>query len=153
MPNTLPASSVSFHSGSEDGLLRFHRAATRTSPGTISRSTSNRFAVISAPKTANPVTFPPGRPRLATRFACRGSPATAKTIGMVGEARWAAIVARVPLRNDQIHIHRDKISSEPRKAIISAFSPPVLNDEILAFDIAVLAEAYFECLEPIRTCR
>ena len=49
------------------------RAATRTARGTRSGSISTRFASMSVTWALSPVTFPPGRARLAERCATDGS--------------------------------------------------------------------------------
>jgi MFS family permease len=58
---------------------------------------SSRFSVSSEAKKVAPVTLPPGRLRLVTRPATTGSATTAKTIGMVAVAAFAASTAGVPL--------------------------------------------------------
>ena len=45
---------------------------------------------------ALPMTFPPGRAKLATRLLAMGSPATANTIGMTDVACFAAMTFAVP---------------------------------------------------------
>jgi hypothetical protein len=69
----------------------------RVALGINSRSNCNRFGASSAFKTAMPVTFAPGRLRLATSPNEIGSPPVAKTIGMVVVADFAASAAGVPL--------------------------------------------------------
>ena len=57
---------------------------------------SRRLAARSLAWFDRPVTFPPGRERLATRPVPTGSPATGKTIGMTEVACFAASAASVP---------------------------------------------------------
>ena len=56
-------------------------------------SSSSRLAAKSVPMRLWPVTFPPGRARLATSPSARGSAKTAKTIGIVAVA---CLAARAP---------------------------------------------------------
>jgi hypothetical protein len=49
--------------------------------GTVSRSSSSRFAVNSVFRRLMPVRLPPGRARLATRPSLTGSSLTVKTMG------------------------------------------------------------------------
>jgi hypothetical protein len=58
--------------------------------GTVWCRSSNRFALSSDAKTLTPVTFPPGRLRLATRPNRTGWLIPAKTIGIVEVAALAA---------------------------------------------------------------
>src|SRR6185295_3796207 len=60
-----------------------------------SLSSCNRLALSSASMIDSPVTFAPGRDRLATRPSPTGSATIAMTMGMADVARWAALVAAV----------------------------------------------------------
>jgi hypothetical protein len=60
-----------------------------------SRSNSIRFPAVSGACPDNPVTFPPGRAKLATIPEPTGSPAVAKTMGMLDVACFAANVGTV----------------------------------------------------------
>jgi hypothetical protein len=71
------------------------RTPNRDALGTNSRSSCNRLGASSAPKTALPVTFPPGRLRLAIRPNATGSAPVAKMMGMVVVAAFA--VSATPL--------------------------------------------------------
>ena len=51
--------------------------------GTVSLSSSSRFALSSTLILLKPVMFPPGRARLSTKPAPTGSPLNAMTIGIV----------------------------------------------------------------------
>ena len=64
------------------GWSGFKRAATRETPGITSLSSSTRLPMSSADWLASPVTFPPGRARLAARLVATGSPQETQTIGM-----------------------------------------------------------------------
>src|SRR5262249_8866281 len=65
-------------------------------PGINSRESSSRLPAISAAWFDDPVTFPPGRARLATKPVPTGSPADANTIGMTDVACFAARTDAVP---------------------------------------------------------
>ena len=72
------------------------RSPTRASLGITSLSISSLFVFSWGPKPEFPVTFPPGRARLATRPPPTGSPAFAITMGMLGLAFFAANAAVFP---------------------------------------------------------
>src|SRR5439155_198320 len=73
------------------------RAASRTAPGTSSLRSPTRFAYISVTRVLSPVTFAPGRARLATTPCPTGSPTPVMTTGIVPVAFLAARAADVPL--------------------------------------------------------
>src|SRR6516165_9429771 len=79
------------------GLAEFQITATRESPGTASFRISRRFPSSSGPRMVKPVTFPPGRAKLATSPDSTGLPLDAKTIGIVSVAALAARVPGVPV--------------------------------------------------------
>jgi uncharacterized membrane protein YhaH (DUF805 family) len=70
--------------------------ATRVAAGTISRTSSSRFAANSVAKLLIPVTLPPGWARLATRPSLTGSSPLLKTIGIAVVTALAAIAALFP---------------------------------------------------------
>ena len=73
------------------GLARFQSTPTRESLGAA--SVSNWSLLPESPSSVpwdSPVTFPPGRARLATSPVATGSPAIAITIGIVVVASFAA---------------------------------------------------------------
>ncbi len=65
----------------------------RVDPDTTALSSSRRLATNPAASVVNPVMFPPGRARLATRPAPTGSATNVATMGMVAVARLAAWAA------------------------------------------------------------
>jgi hypothetical protein len=71
--------------------------ATRPSLGTISFRISSCFPLISGARVDNPVMFPPGRARLATKPLPTGSSSNVMTIGIVEVAPLAGWVAVGPL--------------------------------------------------------
>ncbi len=78
------------------GLLWFTSIAISAAVGTISRSSSIRFASSATANRLTPVTLPPGRLRLATRPSLTGSSPITKTIGIVAVADLAASTAGAP---------------------------------------------------------
>ena len=78
------------------GLSGFHSMPIREGFGINSNSSSTFFCTNSGARKDTPVTFPPGRARLATSPSRTGSLTPTITIGTVPLARLAAIVAAVP---------------------------------------------------------
>ena len=72
------------------------KTATRESFGTVSLRSSRRFPLISGARVDNPVMFPPGRARLATKPFPTGSSSCAITMGIVSVASLAVRVAAGP---------------------------------------------------------
>ncbi len=85
-----------FNSSKFVGLTGFHNTATWDIEGSAVLRSSSRLVTRSKLKSDNPVTFPPGRARLATRPVPTGSPAFPMTTGMVLVALFAARAAGVP---------------------------------------------------------
>src|SRR4029077_20438830 len=79
------------------GLAAFQRTATRETPGRISLSGPSRFTASSGKRVASPVTFPPGRARLATNPWPTGSETATATMGIVVVACFAARAAGPPV--------------------------------------------------------
>src|SRR5262249_561548 len=78
------------------GLATLPIIANRRRPGTASRRISTRLAPRSVAWLDRPVRLPPGRARLATRPVATGSPGSAKTIGIIVVACFAAKIDWVP---------------------------------------------------------
>src|SRR5215471_5992641 len=78
------------------GLVGSTSTPTTVAVGNNSCSSSSRFGPMSTFKLVTPVRLLPGRLRLATNPASTGSIATAKTIGMVAVAAFAASAEGVP---------------------------------------------------------
>src|SRR5260370_20071954 len=72
------------------GLSTFPMIANRRRPGTVSRRIWRRLVARSVPWLDTPVMFEPGRARLSTRPVATGSPGSAKTIGTLFVACFAA---------------------------------------------------------------
>ena len=96
-PSYAPAaSSISFNTCALPGLVEVPRTPTRASRGTIYFKSSNCFPLISRARVDNPVMFPPGRARLATKPEPTGSLSNAMTMGIVEVASLAERVAVGP---------------------------------------------------------
>src|SRR5215831_1924253 len=78
------------------GLLTLAKIAKCRNSGINSRKSSSRLPATSAAWFDDPVTFPPGRARLATKPVPTGSPADANTIGITDVACFAARTDAVP---------------------------------------------------------
>ena len=83
MPSVRPAACSRRTSCREPGLATLQRTPTREIAGLSSLSNSNLFAASSSIKMVSPVTFPPGRPKLATSPDPTGSPGAIMTMGIV----------------------------------------------------------------------
>ena len=93
-PQRTPAASMSLFRSSKIGELEGpERYAIVVALGISSSKRLSCLPASSAVRKVIPVTVPPGRLRLVTRPYCTGSSATAKTIGIVEVAAFAARVA------------------------------------------------------------
>ena len=86
---------IAFHAGAIFSGPSFQSTATRLTPGTVSFSSSSILPPKPVGRPLTPVTFPPGRSRLATISLATGSPVDAITMGIVLVALMAAYVASV----------------------------------------------------------
>ena len=108
-------------------------------PGTVSLSSSSRFPLKPMHRSLVPVTFPPGRARLATRPSPTGSLAAAKTIGMVVVAAWRPGRWRI-LGHDNVRLEPDQLGRERREPLVPPLSLAALDDEVLALQVAELLQ-------------
>src|SRR5215472_9401319 len=125
------------------GTTRSHKTPIREIFGAASLSISSRFPLTSGEFMDKPVTFPPGRARLAATQAATGSPLIASTMGVTtvssGRSRTRS--------KDQLDFFVDQVSSERRNSIWVSFCESVLNENILIFNIAQIAQALAKRLE------
>src|SRR5262249_55295464 len=128
-------------------LQMLARTATRRSPGTTSRMSSSRLPASSGCWIDRPVTLPPGRANEATRPAPTGSPATAKTIGIVAVARCAAGAA-TPLSKNDTDVEANELSRDFGVAFAAPFRPAILDHEGRALDPAELTHALHKGGDP-----
>ena len=94
-PREPAALSRAFTWGTAIGSARYESTRTREILGTASFSSSSRLAPRGEAMNVIPVTFPPGRARLATSPVPTGSPSGIMTIGTVRVAFFAAWAAGV----------------------------------------------------------
>ena len=119
--NVRTGASASFRKTSVTALSVV-RIATRVSFGTTSFSSSKVFPPVSALMFVSPVTFPPGRAKLATSPVPTGSVLVVMTIGIVLVAFLRARVRAEPSAITMSTFNRT--SSAARSAKRSVFPPP-----------------------------
>src|SRR3954471_1571535 len=96
MPRVAAARSASLEISWDVGFAGLDSNATTVRDGFISLSNSTHFAPSTVVNEAIPVTFPPGRLRLATRPKATGSLTEVNTIGIIVVAALAASAAGGP---------------------------------------------------------
>src|SRR5262249_14579622 len=128
-----------------DGLAS---TATRAAAGTNSRNSSNRLACNSLRKKLMPVALPPGRARLATRPNWTGSPATAKTTGMVVVAALAAKAAAGEIATITAAFRRTNSAASAGSRSHLILGPAVFYRHVLAFGIAGVPDALAKSAQP-----
>jgi hypothetical protein len=111
--------------------------------GSATHQNANSSAL---PMLATPVTFPPGRLKLATKPSFTGSPPPpSNTIGIsevAALAAWAGI--RLPV--GAITSKPNKFSCQGCQPIVLAFRPAVFDPDVLTFDKACLGKPVAECI-------
>ena len=130
------------------GRVEVPRTATRESLGTISLRSSSCFPLISGPRVANPVMFPPGRARLATNPFPTGSVSCPMTMGIVEVASLAARVASGPTVT-MISTLRRTSSAASSGADQLSLGISVLDDNVFPLHVPKLAEPLPECLNAV----
>src|SRR5262249_38331269 len=151
IPSVCAAARVCIQSSLFAWTSGFQMTPTRAVRGRVSLSSSSRFIASSGEIIERPVTLPPGRPRLATSPAPTGSPADGHDdrdrVGraLCGADRWLAS------SNDHVNPAMHQVDSEVREPLQLAFSPPVLERDVLAFAPAELPESF--CQLPDNTQR
>ena len=106
------------------------RSPTRASFGTASLSTSSLLVCSSVPKLEKPVTFPPGRARLATKPPATGSVLLVNRMGMVVVARLAANAAIVPVTTIRSTLRRTRSAASSGRRL---FFPSVNRYSMVIF--------------------
>ena len=124
------------------------RNATLVIVGATSFSSCSRFPTISGPGSSDsPVTFPPGRARLATTPMPTGSVMPHITMGIVAIARLAA-GHRPPASHEQIRLEADQLVDQVRGPLVLSLGVTPFDDEVLALDPSPLTQALAQgCLE------
>jgi hypothetical protein len=106
--------------------------------GTLSLSNSRYLPTISGPAMrVNPVTFFPGRARLATSPLSTGSKTATVTMGIVPVAFLAARAAAVGYHDVNLQTHQ--FVHVVGKPLVLPVRISVLDRDALAFDVAELA--------------
>ena len=103
---------------------------------------SRRLALVSELKILIPVTFPPGRFKLATSPNLTGSSTDDATMGIVDVAALAAFATGSPPAAEMtLTLRRTKSAARSGRVSISTFRPPVLNCDVAALDVTDLAQS------------
>ena len=139
------------------------RSPTRASLGTASLSISSLFVFSSGAKPEIPVTFPPGRARLATKPAPTGSAVFVITMGMVVVAFFAANGAAFPEATIKSTLRRtSSAASSGRRSVFPSANrysmvkffpsihPSLLNSSRNASMRTALPEAVLLSRKPMR---
>jgi hypothetical protein len=100
--------------------------ATRLRPGAISESSSSHLPASEASKLAKPVMFPPGWLSRATMPLATGSPAPAKTIGIVRVSR------RGRFCHDDVGLQADQLLRKRSYPIGVTAVPPKVHPQVAA---------------------
>ena len=110
-------------------------AATRETLGRVSFSSSIHFPGNSSSSAARPVTFPPGRARLATKPTLTGSPEDRHDDGDCCGGLPRPSRPAVAGCDDDVHLEADQVCREIGEPFVSSLRPAVLDDEITALDV------------------
>src|SRR4030095_8094007 len=115
------------------GLLGFISNATREILGATCRNRSTRLAPINDVNRLTPVTWPPGRFRLATSPNRTGSAPIVKTTGTLRACGLRCARRRdIASRRDHCHTLCHKLGRECRQRLIVAIGPPFLDADVPA---------------------
>ena len=119
--------------------------ATRASLGRVSLRSWSCLARISGVSCwLRPVTLPPGRAKLATSPVFTGSVALTMTIGIVVVARLAASAGAWEEATITSTLLPHEVGGHLGEALGAALGPAVLDDDVLAFDVTQLFQAFRE---------
>ena len=126
--------------------------ATRECWGTTSLSNCSRLATSSGPRKVVPVTFPPGRARLATSSSSTGSAMAITTMGMTLVACFGRSGSRRTQCDNDINLAFHQFNSEFAEPIGIRFSKLALNSDVLSFRVTKLAQPYQQRVEGHAAC-
>ena len=115
--------------------------------GTAWRRNSIFLLARSADWTDNPVTFPPGRARLATNPVPSGSADNANTIGMV-VVTCLALSAPAEIRKNDVDLKPDELGRDVGIAFGMALSPAIFDSDCFALDPTEFMKPLDECVSP-----
>src|SRR5262245_947731 len=131
------------------GLLMLAKIAKCRNPGTNSRESSSRLPATSAAWFDDPVTFPPGRARLATKPVPTGSPADANTIGMTDVACFAARTDAVPQVTMTSTFSRTNSAAISARRSLRPSAPSIFDCDCAALDPTKLAQSLHQRGDPL----
>jgi len=86
-----------------------------------------------------PVTFPPGRAKLATSPDSTGLPLDANDRYRAGR-RFGRQGAGRASRHDDIRLRANQLGCQGRETIVHPFGPAVLDSDVFALDMAKVAQ-------------
>src|SRR6516162_11282159 len=116
-------------------------------PGTASRNTSSRLPGVSVCWFDSPVTFPPGRARLAIRPMRTGSTASTKTIGIT-EVVCLTATGRISTGNNHVDFEADELSRDLCKPLAVCLCPAILGRNGAPLDPPKFAQPLHESCRP-----
>src|SRR5262249_51492583 len=114
-----------------------------------SRNRSSRFPARSAVSADRPVTFPPGRARLATKPIPTGSPTAANTIGTIGAALLCRHYGWGSPRDDDVDFEPGKLGRDLGQALAAPVCPAIFDCDRAALDPTEVVEPPRECGRPL----
>ena len=148
-PRERAAASTLFHTGNLSSACLFQKTATRLALGIVSFTSSSHFPPNSRVRPLTPVTFPPGRSKLATNLDEPDRPQYVITIGIVLVAFIAAAYRRRCLGHDDVNLELHQLGRKIVKLRLVAKNAGLKND-VLSFDVTKLAQALPERLNRAR---
>src|ERR1700730_13828922 len=126
--------------GLEKGSVALARAVTRRAGCSMSRSSCTLLAASSAATDGIPVTFPPGRGRLATSPVPTGSPVSAMTIGISRVACFAARAVGVNQVTMTSTLRRTSSAANSGSPVEVSSRRSKLKSNVLPLDIPQIAQ-------------
>src|SRR5262249_39831295 len=145
VPVASPPSWICSRKGLEKGSVALARAVTRRADGNMSRINWTLLPASSAVTLAMPVTFPPGRGRLAI------SPVPIGSWRDVGRRLFPRQRGGREPGDDDIDLETDELGGQFRKPVEASLCRAKLEANVLSFDIAQLAQSLPEL--PPELCR
>src|SRR5712664_3468263 len=109
------------------------RMAMLVAPDATALSNSSRLATNPLASVVNPVMFPPGRARLATRPLPTGSAANVTT----GDGRsrsLGSLGSRRRRGHNNVHLEPNELGRQGGELILPVCRPAVLDDDVLSLD-------------------
>ena len=110
--------------------------ARRESPGTACLRSSSRLPSNSGPRIVNPVTFPPGRARLATSPEANGIGSCRHNDGNGLSRFYGRKGAGCACRHDDVGVETDQLGRQVWEFIILPLGPSEFYGDVLALNMA-----------------